>query len=212
MSRIVKQLINIFISIFVLRRNGIKISPLAYFDRNCHFEKNIYIDRFCNLHSVKVDQYSYMGYGTSIHFCQIGKYCSIGADVKIGLGKHPISYVSTSPIFYTDRNCLGVKLVEGSSYEESDEVIIGNDVWIGSNAIVMGGITIGDGAVIGAGSIVTKNVEPYSVVGGVPAKIIKYRFDEEERAKLLNLKWWDWDFEKIAENATNFKDLERILK
>jgi acetyltransferase-like isoleucine patch superfamily enzyme len=212
MSRIIKQLITILKSVFILRRKGINISPLAYYDNSSRFSKNIYIDRFCNLHNVRIDQYSYVGYGTSINYCQIGKYCSIGADVKIGLGKHPISRVSTSPIFYSNKNSLGIKIVEGSDFKEFEEVKIGNDVWIGSNAIVMGGITIGDGAIIAAGSVVTKNVKPYAIVGGIPAKVIKYRFEEEEICKLLELKWWNWSFEKIKKNKDKFRDLEGIFE
>lgn len=210
--RIVKQIISLLNSMFFLKRKGINISPLAYYDKSCNFQKNIYIDRFCNLHSVKISEYSYVGYSTSINYCKIGKYCSIGADVKIGLSKHPLTHVSTSPIFYSDKNYLGVKLVDGTQFKEVDEVIIGNDVWIGSNAIVMGGIIIGDGAVIGAGSVVTKNVEPYSIVGGVPAKIIKYRFTGEEIKSLLNIKWWDWGLDEIKKNIDKFKNIERIIK
>ncbi|TWE04177.1 acetyltransferase-like isoleucine patch superfamily enzyme [Peribacillus frigoritolerans] len=207
--RLVKQLSKTFQSLG-LKRKGINISPLAYYDDKCNFEENIYIDRFCNLHNVKIEQYSYVGYGTSINLCEIGKYCSIGGDVKIGLGKHPLNFVSTSPIFYSNENCLGVKLVNEKEFIDSSKVYIGNDVWVGSNAIIMGGLSIGHGAVIGAGSVVTKDVPPYAVVGGVPAKIIKYRFDEEEIKKLLEMKWWNWEIDKIKTHINKFTDLKRL--
>lgn len=210
--RLVKQVLKTLNSIFVLKRNGINISPLAYYDDNCVFEKNIYIDRFCNLHKVEINQFSYVGYGSFIHSCKIGKYCSIGGDVKIGLGKHPLTFVSTSPIFYSNDNCFGVKLAEQQHFSESSEVIIGNDVWVGSNAIIMGGLCIGDGAVIGAGSVVTKDVPPFAIVGGVPAKIIKYRFEEEEINKLLEKQWWNWDFNEVTQNINQFTDVKRFLK
>ncbi|MSS44404.1 CatB-related O-acetyltransferase [Anaerosalibacter bizertensis] len=212
MGRIIKQLKCMFQSIFIFKKKKIRISPLAYYDDVCVFKENIYIDRFCNLHNVKMDEYSYVGYRTSIGCCTIGKYCSIGADVKIGLGKHPTNYISTSPIFYTENNCLGVKLVQGTYFKQNEEVIIGNDVWIGSNAIIMGGVKIGHGAIIGSGAVVTRDVEPYAIVGGVPARIIRYRFTKEKIEDLLNIKWWDWDREKIIENIDNFRAIERIIK
>lgn len=90
--------------------------------------------------------------------------------------------------------------------------MIGNDVWIDMNAIVMRGVKIGDGAVIAAGAVVTKDVAPYSIVGGNPAKLIKYRFTEEVIGKLLEIKWWDWDEEKIRRNSAIFYDTENFVK
>ena len=127
----------------------------------------------------------------------IGKFCSIAANLHIYLGgNHRCDWVTTYPfghIYHTVFNNFNGK---GHPATKGD-VIIGNDVWIGANVTIMSGITVGDGAVIANNSHVVKNVEPYSLVGGNPAKLIKYRFTRDQIEKLLEIKWWDWDDEKI---------------
>lgn len=130
----------------------------------------------------------------------IGSFCSIGNDVVIGHGKHPIKYLSSSPYLYFD--LLGFKSRKTSShneYWELEPVFIGNDVWIGDGVFIKNGIRVGDGAIIGARSVVTKDVPPYAIVAGVPAKILRYRFDEHTRKELLQLKWWDLKDEIIRQ-------------
>lgn len=212
MKRLIKFIKSLYINIFIFKKKGINISLLAFVDEYCKFDKNTYIDRFCNLHNVKISQYSYVGYGTSISHCDIGKFCSIGPDVKIGLGKHPTNFVSTSPVFYSEMNPLGVNFVKGSHFLEYEKTIIGNDVWIGANAIIMDGVKVGDGAIIAAGAVVTKDVEPYAIVGGIPAKLLRYRFDREIIKELLIVKWWDWNYEKINDNIDDFRNVERFIK
>lgn len=126
----------------------------------------------------------------------IGKYCSIAGNVVIGIGNHPLNWLSTSPFFYM--KFLGWRK-ENEYRDKVPPTFIGNDVWIGQGALIKDSITIGDGAVIGAGAVVVKDVPPYAVVGGVPAHIIKYRFDEKIIAELLKLKWWDLDEEIIKQ-------------
>ena len=117
---------------------------------------------------------------------KIGKYVSIARNVTLGLGQHPTNLVSTSPIIYNNNpQYLNVE-------QYLKPVEIDNDVWIGTSAIVMGGVHIHTGAIVAAGAVVTKDVPPYAIVGGVPAKIIKYRFDEPTRNKLLASKWWEY--------------------
>ncbi len=129
----------------------------------------------------------------------IGKFCSIASNLTIYLGgDHNTNWVTTYPFGhiykekFTKFNGAGHPSTKGS-------VAIGNDVWIGDNVTIMSGINIGDGAVIANGSHVVKNVDPYSVVGGNPAKLIKYRFSKEQIENLLQIRWWDWDDEKINE-------------
>jgi virginiamycin A acetyltransferase len=133
----------------------------------------------------------------------IGKFCMIASDVKFIMNgaNHITESISSYPfaIFGEDwRNAM-----DGKNYPTKGDTVIGNDVWIGYNATIMPGIKIGDGAIIATNSTVTKDVEPYSIVGGNPAKEIKKRFSEVEIKKLLELKWWDWSIEKITENVQN---------
>lgn len=127
----------------------------------------------------------------------IGKFCSIGANVNIYLGgNHRIDWVTTYPFGHINKDKFNKFNGKGHPSTKGN-VIIGNDVWIGSNVTIMSGITIGDGSVIANNSHVIKNVEPYSLVGGNPAKFIKFRFTKEQIKKLLEIKWWDWDDEKV---------------
>jgi len=130
---------------------------------------------------------------------KVGNFCSISENVTIYLGgNHRIDWVTTFPFGTIHQNVFNNFNVdeEGHPFTKGD-VIIGNDVWICDNVTIMSGVTIGDGAVIAQNSHVVKNVEPYSLVGGNPAKLIKYRFTPEQIEKLLEIKWWNWDDEKI---------------
>ncbi len=128
---------------------------------------------------------------------KIGNFCSIAENVIImSGGYHRTDWVTTFPFGLRERNIFNTFDGKNATIAKGD-VIIGNDVWVGYNITIMSGVTIGDGAVIAANSHVVKNVEPYSIVGGNPAKFIKYRFTKEQIEKLLQIKWWDWEDEKI---------------
>lgn len=154
--------------------------------QNVSFEgKNAVPDR-CNF-SGKIS----IGYATTLGYnnffggdITIGKYCQIGADVAIHTTNHPISFMST----YINKNLFDGEL---SSLKETKRAVIGNDVWIGHNVIILGNINIGNGAILAAGAIVTKDVAPYTIVAGVPAKPIKKRFSERIIQEIEDLKWWD---------------------
>lgn len=127
----------------------------------------------------------------------VGNFCSIAGNVNVYLGgNHRIDWITTYPFGHVHQQIFNSFNGYGHPSTKGD-VIIGNDVWIGENVTIMSGITIGDGAVIANNSHVIKNIEPYSLVGGNPSKFIKYRFTQEQIEKLLEIKWWYWDDEKI---------------
>lgn len=132
----------------------------------------------------------------------IGKFCSVacGAKFIFNSANHTLSSISTYPfpIFFEEWG-LNIKDV-AAAWDNKGDVIIGNDVWIGYEAVIMAGVTVGDGAIIGTRAVVTKDVPPYTIVGGVPAKPIRKRFDNETLDELLKIRWWDWPEEKIARN------------
>lgn len=132
----------------------------------------------------------------------IGKFCSIACGAKFMLtsANHKMSSLSTYPfpIFYEEWG-LDAKDIR-NAWDNKGDIVIGNDVWIGYEAVIMAGVTIGDGAIIGTRAVVTKDVPPYTIVGGVPAKPIRKRFDDETIERLIKLRWWDWEHEKIAQS------------
>ena len=163
-----------------------------------------------------IGSYTYVNFNALIQNAQVGNYCSISTNVNIGLGAHPLHLFSTSPLFYRKNNALQVQLVENNpAIIEYKPINIGSDVWIGANAIVMDGVNIGHGAVIAAGAVVTKDIPPYAIAGGIPATIIKYRFPQEICDALLTTKWWEKSPQEILLmkesldsicNATSLKD------
>ena len=158
-----------------------------------------------------IGRYSYLGnYSTAIS-CQIGAYCSIADYCIIGGGSHPLDWVSTSPVFYSGRNVLK-KNFSSKKYGEFKQTTIGNDVWIGSNCLIKGGVTIGDGAVIGMGSVVTHDIPPYEIWAGNPARLIRKRFDDKTIERLLKSKWWDLSDNTIESLGDCFDDVDAFLQ
>lgn len=143
-----------------------------------------------SFYNSNIGRYSYVGYDCEVYNCDIGSFCSIANGFIAGGAKHPIDWVSTSPVFYNVNGGTGYHL-GNNEIELVKRTIIGHDVWIGSRVIVMQGVKIGNGAIIGAGSVVTKDVPPYAIVAGCPAKVIRYRFDDNIINKLETLKWWN---------------------
>ena len=130
----------------------------------------------------------------------------------IGGAEHPMEWVSTSPVFQNVKHSGPKKKFANFDFEGVRRTFVGNDVWIGKRVIIKAGIKIGDGAVIGAGSVVTKDVPPYAVVAGVPAKVIKYRFDEKTISDLLESEWWDLSDEHLQKHAHLIKQPEAFIK
>jgi len=196
--------------------------PLQNYDRLC-FLKNIvknpniivgdytYYDDFENVENFEKNvKYHFDFVGDKLI---IGKFCMIASDVKFIMNgaNHLTKSLSTYP-FAIFGNGWENAMVD-KTYPQKGDIKIGNDVWIGYNATIMAGVTIGDGAIIATNATVIKDVAPYSIVGGNPAKEIKKRFSEETILKLLELQWWNWDIEKITNNVQNLtgNDIKKLI-
>ena len=179
--------------------------------RNSTVGYRVFIGQNSALINSSIGDNSYISGNSELRNVSIGKFCSIGPGVKIGLGAHPLNMVSTHPAFYANDKEF-MTFANQMYFNEFKQVLIGNDVWIGEDVMIPGGVKIGDGAAIAARAVVTKDVEPYAFVGGVPAGIIQYRFPADMRAKMLEIKWWDSDIEWLKTNYRLFQDAEKFIK
>lgn len=178
----------------------------AYVCKGAKLEDHITIPKNCIIQdNVSIGRYTYMQMGCNINNAVIGRFCSLGDNVLVGPWSHPLDRVSTSPRIYRE--------ILQEEYEDMpDKTEIGNDVWIGSNAVIMGGVHVGDGAVIGASAVVTKDVPAYAIAVGNPARVIRYRFDENETKKLQVVQWWTWEDKEIQGKGIEFlNNLSNIL-
>ena len=182
---------------FFLRNNAIRRGVELY---NVRLSSNVNISRNSFVSNSKINDYSSIGRNTTIINAEVGKFCSISWNVTIGATSHDFKLLSSHAFPYIKH--FGFTDINNRIIEET---YIGNDVWIGANVIIMPGIRIGDGAVVGAGSIVTKNVNNYEIVFGVPAKLRRLRFSKEVIQELEDIKWWDWKKNKIQRNIDLFK-------
>lgn len=168
-------------------------------------------------HTIMVESsfgdYSYTAGNVHIMYAEIGKYCSIAINVRINPSNHPQWRVTQHHMTYR-RKMFGLDTEDDTEFfqwRKDHQCVIGHDVWIGHAAVIMPGVKIGTGAIIGSGAVVTKDVGPYEIAVGIPAKVIKKRFDEETIAKLLASEWWNWDRETLEENFKDLLDITSFL-
>lgn len=172
---------------------------------NSNIDKKAKVYSGSLIYNSSLARYSYIGYDCDVINCDIGPFCSVANGVIIGGAQHPLSWVSTSPVFYDADGGTGLHL--GSlEIPNGKRTIIGCDVWIGQRAIIMQGVKIGNGSVVGAGAVVTKDVPPYAIVAGVPAKIIRYRFSEEMIEKLQESLWWTLNDKELSQFSKYMND------
>ncbi len=188
------------------------IDPSASITPDCKLGNHTVIHSNVNLSNVIIGDYSYVN--SDINNATVGKFCSIAPFCRIGIGKHPSKdFVSTFPAFFSENNAgCKVSFSEKDLFNEFERIEIGNDVWIGINSIILDGVKIGDGAIIGAGAVVTKDVDDYAIVGGVPAKLIRYRFSEEQIEYLKQIRWWDKDINWIMGHQKLFQNIDYFIK
>jgi acetyltransferase-like isoleucine patch superfamily enzyme len=159
---------------------------------------------------VTIGRYTYIsGPGAVVNSGKIGKFCSIAMGVKIGMDDHDYKCVSTHPFLFSEK--FGNFVASSGSKQLKEPPVIGNDVWIGVDAIVCRGVKVSDGAIVAAGAVVTKDVAPYTIVAGVPAKMIGSRFDNKTLNELQKIRWYEWSDEVIKSKLEYFYDVEEFL-
>lgn len=190
------------------------ISLFVKIDVKSHVSRKAKVYSLVQVNNSTIGDYSYIGRHSRIIYADIGKFCSIAGDTRIGMGRHTLEKLSTSPIFTEASNATRHSWVSTSIVNPFKRVVVGNDVWIGERAMILGGRCIGNGAVIGAGAVVTKDVPAYSIVAGVPAKVIRYRFSQDVIDRLQASKWWELSDETLRKQIALFQadeiDIDRI--
>jgi len=195
-----------------LRRAGIICDQSAIMAGEVTFEPPVRIHAGVTMRHCAIGAYSYVSNASNLRYVTCGRYCSIGDRIDTSPPNHPKHWLSTSEFLYNDKFEQGLEPVP-LDFEPQQPITIGNDVWIGSRVTIMGGVTIGDGAIVALGAVVTKDVAPYTIVGGVAARPLRKRFDDALIEQLLAFKWWRYDIgaARRAGLQIDWKDPQRAL-
>lgn len=193
-------------SLFSLKKVTHKhVSFLSLWDRGTHFTPYTHILSGAKLNDVQIGKYSRIGVNCQVTSATIGNFTAIGKDTVITVGQHPTNYLTSHSIFYKRGNWgWHDDWIAPIDFKSEKRVTIGNDVWIGRQCIILDGVTIGDGAIVATGAVVTKDVPPFAIVGGVPAKVIKYKFPQEVIDRLEEIQWWNLPDEEITKRIDLF--------
>lgn len=174
---------------------------------------HVSLQRGTSLTDTRIGRCTYIAREACLNLVSVGSFCSIGPGLLAGTGDHPSDFGSTSPVFYSTRRQCGMTFASNDAFTERQPILIGHDVWIGAHVFVRDGISIGNGAIVAAGAIVAHDVPPYAIVGGTPARVIRFRFSESVIARLLRIAWWNWPGSKLAaaQPLLASRDIEKFL-
>ena len=164
-----------------------------------------------NVLGCKLGRYSYIGNDSTVTHCEIGSFCSVSDNCVIGGGSHPLDHVSSSPVFHSSKNCLNTNFCD-IPYDAYAHTVIGHDVWIGAGCHIKAGVRLSTGCVVGMGSVVTKDIGPYEIWAGNPAKLIRKRFDDKTVERLLSSEWWTLPEERLRACAPYMDRPDEFLK
>lgn len=211
MRRIVRKiLVWAFPELGSLVSKNYDLTKLRSWQENVKKGKNVRINPVHVITDVEIGDYSYVSDNSVIANTSIGKFCSIGPNFMCGWGLHPTDGLSTSPVFYSTKAKYSFSAKD--KFDEHQKTTIGNDVFIGANVTVLDGVSIGDGAIIGAGAVVSKDIPPYAIAFGVPIQIRRYRFSDSQIENLKNIRWWDFDEEKLRDVEQMFYDVDAFIQ
>lgn len=180
---------------------GFSASVSSFASSDVTFAEHVRLWGGTSVSNARIGRFTYLA-GTKAANISIGSFCSIGPGTRLGgMGDHPTHMISTHPVFYSTLKQSGTTFTDIDYFDELKPTRIGNDVWIGTNAVVLDGVRVGNGAIIAAGAVVASDVPAYAIVGGVPAKVIKFRFADTDIARLEYLKWWNFPTDLLREHA-----------